>query len=48
MTRAETCGVFIPVMVVRGEMAGSIGRRVTGRGGAGGCTTGSGRGRWYK
>ena len=29
-------------------MAGPIGRGVTGRGGSGGCTTGSGRGRWYK
>jgi hypothetical protein len=44
MTRAEMCDVFIPEMVV----AGPIGRRVTGRGGAGGRTTGSGRGRWYK
>jgi len=42
MTRAETCGVFIPEMVV----AGPIGRRVTD--GAGGCTTVSGRGRRYK
>jgi len=44
MTRAETCGVFIPEMAV----AGPIGRRVTGLGGAGGRTTGSGRGSWYK
>ena len=36
----EKCGVFILEMVV----AGPIGRRLTRLGGAGGCTTGSGRG----
>ena len=49
MTRDGTCGVFISEMVVFGrEVAGPIGRRVTGQGGAGGCTTGSGGWRWYK